>query len=85
MHVDRIKNRNGVVTTLVRECYRDDGKVKKRTVPNISHLPPEIQLSMELQLRGEVLVPSSGFETESARGHGHVDAVVGTRTQTSCL
>ena len=58
MHIDRIKNRNGVVTTLVRECYRDDGRVKKRTVANIGHLPPEIQLSIERPLRGEVLVPS---------------------------
>lgn len=53
MHVERIKNRNGVITTLVRQSYRDDGRVRKRTVANITHLPAEIQLSIARQLKGE--------------------------------
>ncbi len=50
MHVDRVKNRNGAITVLVRESYRDDGKVKKRTLANITHLPTAIQRSIERQL-----------------------------------
>ena len=75
MHVDRIKNRNGVITTLVRECFRDDGKVKKRTVANISHLPAAIQESIARQLKGEVHLPASAFEVTRSRNHGHVQAV----------
>jgi len=78
MHVERIKNRNGVITTLVRESYRDDGKVRKRTVANITHLPAEIQQSIERQLKGERHVPSSSFEVTRARSHGHVQAVIDT-------
>ena len=76
MHVERITNRNGVVTVLVRESYREDGKVKKRTVANITHLPAEIQLSIERQLRGDVHLPSSAFEVIRSRSHGQVEAVV---------
>lgn len=76
MHVDRIRNRNGVITTLVRECFREDGKVQKRTVANISHLPVEIQLSIERQLKGDVHLPLSAFEVIQTRNHGHVQAVM---------
>lgn len=76
MHLERVKNRNGVVTVLVRQSYREDGKVKKRTVANITHLPEEIQLSIARQLKGEVLVPSAeAFKVVSSRHHGHVEAV----------
>lgn len=78
MHVERIKNRNGVITTLVRQSYRDDGKVRKRTVANITHLPAEIQLSIARQLKGETQLPASAFEVVDSRGHGHVQAVVET-------
>ncbi len=76
MHLERVKNRNGVVTVLVRQSYREDGKVKKRTVANITHLPEEIQFSIARQLKGEVLVPSAqAFKVVSSRHHGHVEAV----------
>lgn len=76
MHLERVKNRNGVVTVLVRQSYREDGKVKKRTVANITHLPEELQLSIARQLKGEVLVPSAeAFKVVSSRHHGHVEAV----------
>ena len=75
MHVERIKNRNGVITTLVRESFRDAGKVQKRTVANISHLPERIQLSIARQLKGEVQLPAAAFEVTRSRNHGHVQAV----------
>jgi hypothetical protein len=33
MHVDRIPNRTSPPAFLLRETYREDGKVKKRTLP----------------------------------------------------
>src|ERR1700688_564172 len=39
MHVDRIPNRTSLPAFLLRETYREDGKVKKRTLANITHWP----------------------------------------------
>jgi hypothetical protein len=39
MHIDRIPNRNSPPAYLLRESYREDGKVKKRTLANITHWP----------------------------------------------
>jgi hypothetical protein len=37
MHVDRIPNRTSRPAYLLRQTYREDGKVKKRTLANITH------------------------------------------------
>ena len=39
MHVDRIPNRTSPPAFLLRETYREDGKVKKRTLANITQWP----------------------------------------------
>jgi hypothetical protein len=39
MRIDRIPNRNSPPSYLLRESYREDGKVKKRTLANITHWP----------------------------------------------
>jgi hypothetical protein len=36
---------------LLRECYREDGKIKHRTVANISHCPPEEIQAIKIALR----------------------------------
>ena len=78
MHVSRIRNQNGVVTVLVRQSYREEGKVKKRTIANITHLPPRTQKVIERSLAGDAIVPASAFEIVRARQHGHVEAVLTT-------
>ena len=45
MHVEHIRKRVGkklYVTTLIRESYREDKKVKHRTIANISKLPQHV-------------------------------------------
>jgi len=39
MHVDRIPNRKSPPAFLLRETYREGGKVKKRTLANITQWP----------------------------------------------
>ena len=39
MHIDVIPNRKSRPAILLRESYREDGKVKKRTLANLSMLP----------------------------------------------
>jgi transposase len=42
MYIDIVPNRSSPPAILLRESYRDQGKVKKRTLANLSKLPTEI-------------------------------------------
>jgi hypothetical protein len=42
MYVASVPNRNSPPAILLRESYREAGKVKSRTVANISHLRPAL-------------------------------------------
>jgi transposase len=53
MYVDIVPNRNSPPAVLIRENYREDGKVKHRTLANISHLAPERILAVKRALRGD--------------------------------
>ena len=41
MHIDIVPNRNSKPAVLLRESYREGGKVRKRTLGNLSSLPME--------------------------------------------
>lgn len=79
MYIDVVPNRNSPPAVLLRESYREGGKPKKRTLANLSALPPEAIKTLQAVLRGQTMVPADeAFEIERARPHGHVAAVVGT-------
>jgi hypothetical protein len=79
MFIDVIPNRGSPPAVLLRESYRDGGKVKKRTLANLSQLRPEQIDAMRAVLRGEALVPAGeGLEIVRALPHGHVLAALGT-------
>jgi transposase len=82
MHVAKIlrKHRGKTyVSHLLRQSYRHDGKVKHRTLGNLSHLPPRILDLIQRALAGETLVsPAEAFRTIQSRPHGHVEAVLTT-------
>jgi hypothetical protein len=40
---------------LLRESYRENGKVKKRTLANLSNLPDDVIDNMKLALKGAKL------------------------------
>ena len=75
MHLNRVRNQNGVVTVLVRETYREGGKVKKRTLANLTHLPADVQDLVGRALAGETLGGAADLEILQTRQHGHVEAV----------
>ena len=79
MYVESIPNRNSPPAVLLREAYREDGKVKKRTLANISCLPTEVIEGLKVLLKGGVAVPSAEevFTVERSLPHGHVAAVLG--------
>ena len=81
MHVVRIVSRHGdreYVSVLLRNSYREDGKVKKQTLANLSHLPEPLIELIRGWLRGERYLPAGeAFRIVRSLPHGHVAAVLG--------
>jgi hypothetical protein len=80
MHVVTTTRRVGdreYSSTLLRRSYREGGRVKKQTLANLSHLPPEAIEAIRRVLRGEVLVGAlEAFEVERSLPAGHVAAAL---------
>lgn len=79
MYVDRVPNRGSPPAVLLREAWREGGKIRKRTLANLSHWPEHKVESLKRLLRGETLVSAHDFfAVETTMPHGHVEAVLGT-------
>jgi Transposase DDE domain len=80
MHVSTTTRRSGeneYTATLLRRSFRQDGKVKKETLANLSHLPPEAIDAIRRVLAGETLVNAEdAFEIERSLPAGHVNAAL---------
>ncbi len=80
MHVSTTKRRSGdreYTATLLRRSYREDGKVKKETLANLSYLPAEAIDAIRRVLAGETLTAvDEVFEIERALPAGHVNAAL---------
>ncbi|WP_324668053.1 IS1634 family transposase [Geochorda subterranea] len=85
MHIETIRRRQGdkVYTYhLLRQTYREGGKVKHRTLANLSHLPEAVLELVRRALRGEPVAPvPQTVKIRQSRQHGAVAAVVGTIRQ----
>jgi hypothetical protein len=79
MYVERVPNRSSPPAILLREAWREEGKIRKRTLANLSHWSAEKVESLRRLLRGDQLVsPQDAFVITASRPHGHVEAVLGT-------
>ena len=80
MHVSTTTRRSGdreYTATLLRRSYRQDGKVKKETLANLSHLPAEAIDALRRVLSGETLMNiEDAFEIERSLPAGHVNAAL---------
>jgi len=75
MYVATVPNRGSPPAILLRESYREGGKVKTRTLKNLSDWPAERIDLLRAVLRGDKLVPDGeGVAIEQALPHGHVVA-----------
>jgi transposase len=83
MHIETVPNRGSKPCILLRESYRQGGKVCKRTLANLSHLPPAVVDGLRLLLRGGTPVDSlaESFEVRLSQPYGHLAAVLGTLRQ----
>jgi transposase len=76
MYIATIPNRGSPPAILLREGYRAGGKVKNRTLANLSHWPAAKVDLFRRVLRDEPLAPSTTlFEVLRSYHHGHVEAV----------
>lgn len=80
MYIEAIRNRNSPPAVLLREAYRYQGKVKKRTLANLSCLPAQVVEGLKVLLKGGIAVPSAEeiFTVERSLPHGHVAATLGS-------
>lgn len=77
MYVAEIPNRGSKPTIIIREGYREDGKVKNRTVANITHWPADQINALKLVLKGKkIAAVGELFEKVESKHHGHVSAVL---------
>jgi Transposase DDE domain len=84
MHVARIKSSHTdkqgrereYESRLLRHTYREDGKVKHKTLANLSQMPPSVVDAVEAALKGEALVPAgqAAVTVAASLPHGHVAA-----------
>ena len=79
MYIDTVPNRSSPPAVLLRESSREGGKIRKRTLANLSCLPPSAVDVLRHSLRGETLVsPEEAVQVERSAPYGHVAAVLGT-------
>ena len=79
MYIESVPNRNSPPAILLRESYREDGKVRKRTLLNLSDWPRQRVEGLRALLKGGVVVPAETepFQVIRTLPHGHVSAVLG--------
>ncbi|MGZ9132900.1 MAG: IS1634 family transposase [Nitrospira sp.] len=77
MYVEFVPNRNSPPAVLLREAFREGTKVRKRTLANLSHWPPERIELLRHVLKGETLIhPSAQLQVTRSLPHGAVAAVL---------
>lgn len=78
MYVERVPNRNSPPAVLLRESYRADGRIKKRTLANLSHWPAAKVEALRRVLRDDGATPEQALRLLRSLPHGHVAAALGT-------
>lgn len=81
MYIAVVPNRSSPPAILLRESFRERGKVKNRTLANLSQWPPAQVEALRQVLKGHTQVGpplAEAFEVVRSLPHGHVLAVLGT-------
>jgi len=80
MYIESVPNPNSPPAILLRESYREDGKVRKRTLCNLSDWPKAHIEGLRGVLKGGTVIPTEreAFTITRSLPHGHVGAALGT-------
>lgn len=77
MYIDIVPNRGSPPAVLLREGWRQGGKICKRTVANLSGWPSQQIDALRLMLKGEPMVSArQAFSVRRSLPHGHVEAIL---------
>ena len=80
MYIECVPNRHSPPCILLRESYRDGGRVCKRTLANLTKCPPEVVDAVRGYLAGKAErgpVTLESLRIDRSLPHGHVAAVLG--------
>jgi hypothetical protein len=80
MYIESVPNRNSPPAVLLRESYRHNGKVRKRTLCNLSNWPVAHIEGLRGVLKGGTVIAAErdAFSVTRTLPHGHVAAALGT-------
>jgi transposase len=80
MYIESVPNRNSPPAILLRESFRHEGKVRKRTLCNLSGWSPAYIEGLRGVLKGGTVIPAEhdAFTITRSLPHGHVAAALGT-------
>jgi transposase len=80
MYIEAVPNRNSPPAILLRESFRHEGKVRKRTLCNLSDWSPAHIEGLRGVLKGGTVIPAEqdAFTVTRSLPHGHVAAALGT-------
>ncbi len=80
MYIESVPNRNSPPAILLRESYRENGKVRKRTLCNLSDWPVAHIEGLRGVLKGGTVIPAErdAFTVIRTLPHGHAAAALGT-------
>jgi transposase len=80
MYIESVPNRNSPPAILLRESYRENGKVRKRTLCNLSDWPSAHIEGLRGVLKGGIVIAPDreAFTVTRSLPHGHTALVLGT-------
>jgi transposase len=78
MYIEAVPNRGSPPAILLRQSLRENGRVRKRTLANLSDWPTPLVEGFRTLLKGGVAVAEEGIRIRRALPHGHAAAVLGT-------
>jgi hypothetical protein len=80
MYIESVPNRNSPPAILLRESYRENGQVRKRTLCNLSDWPLVHIEGLRGVLKGGTVIAAErdAFTVRRTLPHGHVAAALGT-------
>jgi DDE family transposase len=78
MYIEAVPNRGSPPAILLRQSRRENGRVRKRTLANLSDWPSPLVEGFRTLLKGGVAVAEEGIRIRRSLPHGHAAAVLGT-------
>ena len=83
MYIEAVPSRSSPPAIVLRESYRENGKVRKRTLCNLSDWPVAHIEGLRGVLKGGTVIPAGqdAFTVIRSLPHGHVAAALGIARQ----